>query len=374
MSLLLKALKQAEQGPVKAAMTDADLDLEPMETPFSVRREWVQPHDNDTESIMQPKRPDARIYWPLGLVPTTAFLALLIALGYGIYVYLAISQPARLAPLNVRPQLIATTSPSALPTQPVLPSANAPKALAKMPTGEGGKSPPSLPRTPSHHSTATASVARHTSPAVGKAVSAPVTTQLIPSIQQNDAQADLEAAYRAYQAGKLEEAKSQYNKISDRDKNADALLGLAAIAIVQGHQVEGVRLYQQVISLDPRNAVAQAALLDTLGTSDATAAESRLKNQMQQAPSAYLYYALGNLYADQKRWSDGESAYYEAYKRDPANADYAFNLAISLDHLHQNEAAIRHYEAAIRLAGPDSQFNRSQAEARIQQLKGHGNF
>jgi Tfp pilus assembly protein PilF len=371
MSLLLKALKQAEQGPTKAASGNADLDLEPMrDTPFSVRRDWVQPHDNDTDSVLQPKRPKGQINWPLGLVPTTALLALLIALGYGIYVYLALNQHALLAPPVARSQT-AVSLPNVESPRPNLPStSNAPKPLVATPTEEHKTGLSTVPRAPSHQSAAIASDTANSSSPVRKAVSAPLSPQWVPSVQRNDAQADLEAAYQAYQAGKLDEAKGLYNKIPDRDKNTDVLLGLAAIAMVQGHQTDGVRLYQRVISLDPRNAVAQAALLDTLGTTDNTAAESRLKNQIQQSPSAYLYYALGNLHADQKRWSDAEAAYYEAFQRDPANGDYAFNLAVSLDHLQQNDAAIRHYQTAISLAKPESQFSRNQAETRIQQLKG----
>jgi Flp pilus assembly protein TadD len=84
-----------------------------------------------------------------------------------------------------------------------------------------------------------------------------------------------------------------------------------------------------------------------------------------------LYYTLGNLYADQNRWSDAESAYFEAFRREPANGDYAFNLAVSLDQLHQREGALRDYEAALNLAGSGSRFSRDQAQARIRQLKGN---
>jgi Tfp pilus assembly protein PilF len=367
MSLLLKALKQVEHSPIKAASDNADLDLEPMmDTPFSVRRDWVQPHDNDTEPLAQSRHSKAQINWPLGLVPTTALLALLIAVGYGIYIYLVLNQPAPIARSQTAMALPSIKSP-----HPNLPSASiAPKPQVATPTEEHKTASFTTQRVRSRPSGAIVTHAARFSSPVSNAVPAPSSPQWVPTVRRNDPQAELEAAYQAYQAGRLDEAKDLYNNIPDRDKNTDALLGLAAIAVVQGHQADGVRLYQHVMRLDPRNAVAQAALLDTLGTTDNTAAESRLKNQIQQAPSAYLYYALGNLHADQKRWSDAEAAYYEAYKRDPSNGDYAFNLAVSLDHLQQNDAAIRQYRTAISLAGPESQFSRDQAEARIQQLKG----
>jgi tetratricopeptide (TPR) repeat protein len=372
MSLLLKALKQAEQGQGKTASASPDLDLEPLaETPFSVRREWVQPHDSTVESPMQPSRPRGGFSLPqLGLVPTTALLALLIALGYGTYVYLAINQPTLMAPSlahtqaqldtqNTRQPLPLPPQPAALDPQAGQPAASPePKAASPRPVSAPARKP--VP-TPPPASPDPASV--------GKAGVVPSAAQAMPTLQRDAARTDLDAAYQAYQAGRLDEAKSLYGKMADRDRNPDALLGLAAIAMVQGHQAESIRLYQRVISIDPRNTVAQAALIDALGTTDSTAAESRLKNQIQQSPTPYLYYTLGNLYADQKRWSDAESAYFEAFRREPSNGDYAFNLAISLDHLQQYDAALRHYETALSLAGLGSQFSRSQAQARIQQLK-----
>lgn len=371
MSLLLKALKQAEQGQGKSAPGSPELDLEPLaETPFSVRREWVQPHDSVTEPAIETRRPRGGFNLPrLGLVPATALLALLIALGYGIYVYLAISQPTLLAPAPVRPQapLDRKTQQAQLPRQPE--ALNAPPDLPAA-SATPNTAPPHAAPVMAHKPASIPSPVAETSPASAKAAAAAGSAQAMPTLQRDVAPADLDAAYQAYQAGRLDEAKSLYSRIADRDKNPDALLGLAAIAMVQGRQADGIRLYQQVVSIDPRNTVAQAALIDALGTTDNVAAESRLKNQLQQAPSAYLYYTLGNLYADQKRWGDAESAYFEAFRREPSNGDYAFNLAISLDHLQQYDAARRHYESALSLAGPGSQFSRSQAQARVQELKG----
>ncbi len=370
MSLLLKALKQAEQGSDKPAAGDDSLDLAPIDTPFSVRREWVQPNDNDADAVLPAKRPGAGLGLPrLGLVPAAALIALLVAIGYGIYVYLAISQPAVLATPAPHPQVARVVQPAEAP-RPISPPTIAPAQISRAPTSPApGSVLPGAPHglavplsgaAPRHAH----SVAR-TRPAVSPPLQAP------PTLQDTTHPSELDAAYRAYQTGDLEEARQIYTRVASRDRNPDALLGLAAIAMVQGRRAESVRLYQQVLDVDPRNAIAQAALLDALGTTDDVAAESQLRSQIQQAPSAYLFYALGNLYADQKRWSDAEAAYFEAVKREPSNGDYAFNLAVSLDHLRQPEAARRQYESAIKLAAPDTRFNRSLAETRIQQLKEH---
>ncbi|MGA9992845.1 MAG: tetratricopeptide repeat protein [Thiobacillaceae bacterium] len=372
MSLLLKALKQAEQGAGKPNGGDPNLDLEPMDTPFSVRREWVQPNDNETPAAVAAGRPGARWELPrLDLVPAAALIALLVAIGYGIYVYLAIGQPGTLATLARHPQ-------APRPAQPAQPSpATEPARIApvQVPRAPVSVAPTTnlagAPRSPAPLAHVIAATHGHPRSLVRRPPAVAPARQVLPTLQGTIPPAELEAAYQAYRTGDLDKARQLYSRVVSRDKNPDALLGLAAIAMLQGRPAEGVRLYQQVLDVDPRNATAQAALLDTLGTTDNAAAESQLKTQIQQGPSAYLYYALGNLYADQKRWSDAEAAYFDAFKREPANGDYAFNLAVSLDHLQQPDAALRNYEFALKLATPESRFKRSLAEARIQQLTSH---
>lgn len=371
MSLLLKALKQAEQGAGKPNGGDPNLDLEPMDTPFSVRREWVQPNDNEADASMAPKRLGARLVLPrLGLVPATALIALLVAIAYGIYVYLALSRPGVLATPATNPQAPQLAQPAErVPL--IQPAVIAPVEISKAPVSAAPASNlAGAPRSSAPPASVIAAAPGHAHSLTRRAPTA-LAPQPLPTMQSSIPPAELESAYQAYQKGNLDEARQLYGRVAGRDKNPDALLGLAAIAMLQGHPAEGIRFYQQVLDVDPRNATAQAALLDALGTTDNAAAESQLKTQIQQGPSAYLYYALGNLYADQKRWSDAEAAYFDAFKREPANGDYAFNLAVSLDHLQQRDAALRNYEFALKLATPESRFKRSLAEARIQQLTSH---
>jgi tetratricopeptide (TPR) repeat protein len=367
MSLLLKALKAAEQGSGKPTAEGGDLDLEPLETPFSVRRDWVQPNDNEADASLLPKRPGARWVLPrMGLVPATSLVALLIAIGYGIYVYLAISQPrARVTPAaHLQASRLAQPAEPARPMRPAM----APE-MPKAPLSAAPRS--SAPHSPVSPAPVIATAPDHLHALARKHPAALAVAPALSTLQGTTSLAELETAYQAYQTGDLEAARLIYDRVAGRDKNPDALLGLAAIAMLQNRPADGIRFYRQVLDVDPRNAIAQAALLDALGTTDSAAAESQLQAQIQQAPSAYLYYALGNLYADQKRWSDAEAAYFEAFKREPANGDYAFNLAVSLDHLQQRDAALRNYESALKLASHDSRFKRNQAETRIQQLTSH---
>ena len=180
----------------------------------------------------------------------------------------------------------------------------------------------------------------------------------------------LDAAYAAWRAGRLDEAQALYAQAAAHDGGAQAWLGLASIASLRGNTREAADDYEKALQLDPNNAIAQAALLDSLGSSNTAAAEAHLQELIHQQPSAFLYFALGNIYAGQQRWADAEAAYFQARTRAPDNADFAYNLAVSLDHLQQYAAALNHYRAALKLAGPDTRFDLQAARSRIAQLAG----
>ena len=178
-------------------------------------------------------------------------------------------------------------------------------------------------------------------------------------------------AYETLQSGDNARAKGLYEQVLHADpRNVDALLGLGAIALNDGRTDDASRYYQKVLELEPRNSYAQAGLISIVGGADLQASESRLKQLITRDPSAFLYFSLGNLYAEQGQWPSAQQAYYQAYQMQQDNPDYAFNLAIGLEHLGQNRPALVYYRKALDLSFKKghANFDQSLVIQRVGQL------
>ncbi|MDI1298353.1 tetratricopeptide repeat protein [Methylotenera sp.] len=202
---------------------------------------------------------------------------------------------------------------------------------------------------------------------------------LISKVQSQGVDPTLLAAYQAFTRGEDANAQKQYRQVLQRDThNVDALLGMAAIAQRQGRDADAQGWYQKVLEIEPRNSIAQTAVvssrpMNTDGANgDAVGTESRIKNMIAQQPEgANLHAALGNLYAEQSQWPSAQEAYFNASRLAPNNADYAFNLAISLDQMGKSSLALKQYQRALDLlnkSGGNSP-DRAQLEARIRELQ-----
>jgi Tfp pilus assembly protein PilF len=178
-------------------------------------------------------------------------------------------------------------------------------------------------------------------------------------------------AYSLLQSGEIEEARALYSNVLQAEPlNMDALLGLAYIAAKENRSDDATKLYVRILQLNPRHAIAQAALIGLMGRADPAASESRLKQLIAREPSPFLHFVLGNLYADQAQWSQAQQSYFQAHHLEPDNPDYAYNLAVGLDHLRQGKVALNFYRRAEQLASTQgrSNFNLSHARERIRIL------
>jgi tetratricopeptide (TPR) repeat protein len=162
-----------------------------------------------------------------------------------------------------------------------------------------------------------------------------------------------------------------YQRILAREpRNRDALLGAAAVYMRGQAYEQAAGHYLEVLRRYPRDAVAQAALISLQDGVDPVAGETRVKSLLNATPGdSNLHFSLGNLYAEQGRWPEAQQAFFEAYRLDTENPDYAFNLAVSLDRLGQHAGAREYYERAGSLAATrPAAFDPALARARLAAL------
>jgi len=183
----------------------------------------------------------------------------------------------------------------------------------------------------------------------------------------------LERGYQAYTSGRLDEASAEYRQLLQVEPaNSAALHGMAAISLRQGQIEAAWEYYLRAIETDPKDALALAGLINLGGHADPLQAENRLMTQLATQPDQpSLNFALGNLYARQKRWGEAQQAYFKACAGDPENPDMLFNLAVSLDQLRQHKLAAQYYNLALSaeaLKRPAS-FDRMQVVARLRDLQ-----
>ncbi len=203
------------------------------------------------------------------------------------------------------------------------------------------------------------------------AVRAPVSFRITRNRRPKHVNKDLLQAYEAFQQGANERAMTAYRRVlKRRPQDRDALLGVAALEMRAGNLDQATTIYYRLLNADPRDALVKSALISLREDVDPIMGESTIKNLLQEQPgSANLYFNLGNLFATQSRWSEAQKAYFDAYRLDVGNPDYAYNLAISLDHMGKSRAALQFYQLAVELAdAKPASFAQSNALRRIGML------
>ena len=301
---------------------------------------------------------------PLAL--TGAAAAIFLA-GFGVYVYLQIASPALFvrrappAPATAPPAPPPSAAPASAAPLPALPR---PLATTTVIEPDASASPP--PRQPAVSPPKTAPAApapRAEPPRHSIAISRGGAVAAVPPL--------LAEAYAALESRNLDQAKRLYHQLLlSEPRSVDALLGLAAIAMQTDDTEEATKHYLRILELDPRHALAQSGLIAIFGRADPLAAETRLKQLIARDPSPFLYFTLGNLYADQSLWAQAQQAYFQAHHLEPANPDYAYNLAVGLEHLGQSRLALGFYRRAMELAAAKghAHFSLAQAQERAAKL------
>ena len=329
-------------------------------------------------------------------------LAALILLLYGGYVYVQIAHPGLLlkSPPRTQPAVAAATPVAAPVPGTVNPLASgapqsadpAQSSFVTMQSVFGGRTgsstAPSSPSSGSTSSETSGSVPpqqpqRSAVAAVPQSGATPAAAPLAARVavsRGDNATArinpDVSEAYAALEARQFDTAQRLYAQVlRSEPNNVDALLGLAAIAQYENRVDDAQRYFMSILNVDPRNALAQTGLVAAMSRADPLAAESRLKQLLAREPSPPLYFNLGNLYAEQGQWAQAQQAYFQAHNLEPRNPDYAYNLAVGLEHLGQQKFALDFYRKALQLASDkgSANFDSARIQERITQLAARAN-
>lgn len=381
MSLLLDALKKSGDNQQKGTgLSDLTLEDAPQSrttaTSASPAPASASRAAGETLFAAKKKKAPTTMRWKLGLVPTTFLICSILGSGYGYYVWLELQPPSQLrvvqhtAPPPPPPPVAQPISVAAVPLVPLMPT---PVEEKIAPSTEHQAILPDddfdAPRKEDNtgYQTPARSKVKDTKPR-SKPAGSGVTIQR--QVETDTVTPALLDAYQAYQRGDYVTAAQGYRQILSKDAlNRDALLGMAATSQQQGQDESAQRYYRQLLLLDPRDPIANAALAAYF-PDDSGNSESRLKQMLAEQPrSGVLHFALGNVYAEQSNWSEAQQAYFNAQTLEPNNAQFVFNLAVSLDHLGQSKLASQYYQQALQLdASGKSGFDRAQAQQRLDEL------
>lgn len=197
-----------------------------------------------------------------------------------------------------------------------------------------------------------------------------VVVQQAASVGRDAAHASVMAAYSAYQIQDYATADRLYREaLSIEPNHPRALGGLAATLQSTSGPAEALEYYERLLTVEPNNTVAVAAVLAAGGYAGNENAESEFKVLIQRFPDAApLHFALGLHYAQNTRWPEARLAFSEAQRLLPDNADYSYNLAVSMEQLGQREAARIYYETALLNRTGASVFDRELAADRVSTL------
>lgn len=366
MSLLLDALKKTGDKQQGTGLSNLTLeDAAPSRTASASSTTNASSRAAGEAMFAAKKKKPASGGWKLGLVPTTLLIALVFGSGYGYYVWVQIQPPAA-------PRLVQRTSPppqAPFVVAPITPAA--PKLVPFMPPQE--TAPPVQAQAAQPVVTARNEDfdAPRNKPKAARHYSRPADTEI--SVQRkmktDNVTPALLDAYQAYQRGDYVTATQGYREVLSNDAhNRDALLGLAAIAQQQNQQETAQHYYRQLLVLDPKDPIAQSALMSYAPDSGST--ESRLKTLLAEQPrSGDLNFALGNYYSEISGWGEAQQYYFNAHTLEPSNAQFTFNLAVSLDHLGKRKLAAQYYQQALQLdVSGHSGFDHEQAQQRLDEL------
>ena len=218
------------------------------------------------------------------------------------------------------------------------------------------------------------------SAAGGAAVESPANLRITRTTNAPVVHPDVLAGYAALQSGDLDRAGQAYDRaLRSEPANRDALLGAATVLLRLDRTDAAEAYFRQLLRLHPHDTYATAQLAALTARGDPVGALSQVNSLIAReadrpesgSGNGSLAFVQGNQLAAQSRWPEAQQAYFNAHRADPGNADYCYNLAVSLDRMHEPRLARDFYNKAIDLArSRPAGFDLARAKTRLSQIDG----
>ena len=218
------------------------------------------------------------------------------------------------------------------------------------------------------------------SAAGGAEVESPANLRITRNANLPAINADVLTGYAALQAGDLDRAGQAYDRaLRSEPANRDALLGAATVLLRLDRTDAAEAYFRQLLRLHPHDTYATAQLAALTARGDPVGALSQVNSLIAREADrpenatgqGALAFVQGNQLAAQGRWPEAQQAYFNAHRADPANADYCYNLAVSLDRMHEPRLARDFYRKALDMArGRAAGFDPARAQTRLGQIDG----
>ena len=184
-----------------------------------------------------------------------------------------------------------------------------------------------------------------------KPKAAPAPSFQIKLLKNSDASEEtmLSRAYRAWQLGQVESANVLYDDVLAIDHtNQSALMALAIIYQKEYNFTEARAYYATILQIDPYNTMAISNYLSILSHEAPQTALTELENLEKENPDYNPIPAnIGMIYYKLKNYGKAADSFAKALNLAPDNQVYRYNLALSLDHLGMDKAAINLYKQLI---------------------------
>jgi len=180
----------------------------------------------------------------------------------------------------------------------------------------------------------------------------------------------VQSGFAAYQAGDYAGAAEHYRHALAVDENhRHALVGLAAALQKSAGPEEWIPVYEKLLALNPNDAVAASVLLAHQVRGNPQREITQLKVLLQKYPEvAVIHHALGLLAGEHGHWAEARLAFLNAHRLAPGDANYSFNVAVSMQHLGQYVPARSYYQLALATADQNDLVNEEMITRQLQIL------